>query len=69
MYIVAVYYNPCKNSYYYRKYYNWQSRYDVGFKNGYGHEIILIVDLTSNEKISFRKKFIDRLIWFLKSVR
>lgn len=69
MYHIAVYYNQNKDSYYYRKYYMLYDRYDVGYKNNYGHEIVLIIDLTSNEKISLRKRIIDRLIHFLREIR
>lgn len=69
MYHVVVWYNPNNNSYYYRKAIYLYERYQIGYKNGYGHEIVLIIDLTSNEKISLRKRVIDRLIRFLKIIR
>lgn len=69
MYHIIVWYNPNKDSYYYRKtYYSYHER-EIGFKNNYGHEIVLIIDLCGNEKISRRKMFIDRLIRFLKDIR
>lgn len=70
MYAVVVYYNPNKNSYYYRKYYHssFDRRCEVGYKNSYGHEVILVIDLTSNEKISLKKRVIDRLIRFLRNI-
>lgn len=65
MYHIVVWYNPNKDSYYYRKYIYYTDRYEIGFKNSYGHEVILIIDLTSHEKIDKKRVFIKRLIRFL----
>lgn len=69
MYHIIIWYNPNNNSYYYRKKVYLYDRYEIGYKNNYGHEIVLIIDLCCNEKVSLRKKFIDRMIRFLKDIR
>jgi len=69
IYNIVVWYNPNNNSYYYRKHFNIYNRYDIGYKNGYGHEIVLIIDLCSNEKISLKRRIIDNMIRFLKNIR
>ena len=69
MYHIIVWYNPNKDSYYYRKAYYLSNEREIGFKNNYGHEIVLIIDLCNNEKISLKRRIIDRLIMFLKSIR
>lgn len=68
MYEVVVWYNPNKDSYYYRKYSYIHYCHEIGFKNGYGHEIVLIIDLTGHEKISRKKVIINSLIRFLKKI-
>lgn len=69
MYTIIVWYNPNKDSYYYRKHTFAYFRHEIGDKNSYGHEVVLIIDLTSNEKISLKRRFIDRLIRFLNKIR
>lgn len=69
MYHVIVWYNPNKDSYYYRKYLYVRELYNIGYKNNYGHEIVLIIDLTSNEKISLKRRVINRLIRFLSNIK
>lgn len=66
MYQVVVWHNKNKDSYYYRKYYSYRS-FEVGDTNSYGHEVILVIDLTSNEKISFKRRVLTRLIGFLQN--
>ena len=68
MYIIVIWYNPNNNSYYYRKYY-YSYSFEIGYKNSYGHEVILIIDIMANEKISLKKRLIDRLIAYLRSIR
>lgn len=65
MYQIVVWYNPNKDSYYYRKHIHLPYNHEIGFKNGYGHEIVLIIDLTGHEKIDRKKVFIKRIIRFL----
>lgn len=68
MYQIVIWYNPNKDNYYYRKYVCLNSYFDVGYKNNYGHEIVLIIDLTGHEKIDRKKILINRLIRFLKKI-
>lgn len=68
MYQILVWYNPNKDSYYYRKYVIVPFEYEIGYKNGYGHEIVLIIDLTGHEKIDRKKVFIKRIIRFLNKL-
>lgn len=65
-YMLLIYHNPKNNSYYYRKKLNLYTEYEIGYVNGYGHEIVLIIDLGPTEKIPFRRKIINRLIAFLQ---
>lgn len=65
MYQVVVWYNPNRDSYYYRKYVYLREYYVIGYKNQYNHEIVLIIDLTGHEKIDRKKVFIKRIIRFL----
>ena len=69
MYIVVIWYNPNNNSFYYRKYSFLTNRYEIGFKNNYGHEVVLIIDLTSHERISLKRRIVDKLIYHLKNIR
>ena len=63
---VVVWYNPNKDSYYYRKYSTFSQVYDVGYTNQYGHEVILVIDLLYREKIPLKKRILNSLISFLQ---
>lgn len=65
MYAIVVWHNCNKDCYYYRKYLILPYCYDIGYKNNYGHEIVLIIDLTGYEKVDRKKVFIKRIIRFL----
>ena len=64
---IVVYYNPNRKEYYYKvvKYAN----YEPGYKNSYGHKVILtinVMDIWYPPKISIRKKVLTKLISFLQ---
>ncbi len=69
MYEIVVWFNPNNGTFYYRKYFAYLNKHEVGFKNSYGHEIILVIDLTSNEKVSLKRRIIDNIIYHLKNIR
>lgn len=65
---IVVYYNRKKDEYYYKvvKYVD----YEVGHKNSYGHEVILIIDVMDvwyPPKVSIQERLLKRLISFLEN--
>lgn len=66
---IVVYYNPNKKEYYY-KVVGYASKYEVGYKNSYDHEVILIINVYEiwyPPKVSIRKKVLRKLISFLQN--
>lgn len=47
---------------------NWHHR-EVCQTNGYGHEIVLIIDLFINPKLPLKKRLIDRAIYLLEKIK
>ena len=70
MYKIIVWYNPNKNTYYYKKTKETYSNYYVGFKNQYEHEVVVIINDYENKryKISLKNKVLKRLISFLQKL-
>lgn len=65
--IIVIWYIPLKDSYYFRRYFwSYGRPYEVGYKNGYGHEIVLIIDLVPYDKLPIRKRLISGMIHFLE---
>ena len=66
--IIVVWKKP-NNSYYYRKYKRILNPFEIGYKNSYNHEVVLIInDLEeSNYKIrrSFKSKLKNKIINFI----
>ena len=65
---IVVYYNRKKDEYYYKvvKYVD----YEVGYKNSFDHEVILIInvhDIWYPPKVSIRERVLTRLISFLQN--
>ena len=68
--IIVIWYIPQKNSYYFRRYNCvYYKPYEVGYVNGYGHEIVLIIDLVPFEKVSMKNRLINGAIHFLEKFR
>ena len=66
MYQIVIWYNPNRKTYYYRKYI--YRSFEIGDKNSYDHEVILIIDLMMfYEKVSFKKRVITKIISFLQN--
>lgn len=68
---VVVWYNEKKNDYYYKLIHDFSYKnYHTGYKNGYNHEIILIIrDIyLKKPKIKFKKRVITKIISFLQRI-
>lgn len=64
---IVVWHNQKNDSYYYKIVRGIIQRYYVGFKNQYGHKIVLIIEcdfMIKKEKL--KKKLIKRIISFLE---
>ncbi|MBQ7136776.1 MAG: hypothetical protein IJO43_02210 [Bacilli bacterium] len=66
---IVVYYNPNKKEYYYKvvKYVD----YEIGHKNSYGHEVLLIInvmDIWYPPKVSVKERVLKRTISFLQNI-
>lgn len=67
--LLIIWFNPNKQSYYYRYVSGFYQDYYVGYKNQYGHVIIMIFELDlPYSKISFRKRILRKLISFLNRI-
>ena len=65
---IVVYYNPNKKEYYY-KVVSIDTHY-VGYKNSYGHEVIMIInvlDIWYPPKVSLKERVLKRIISFLQN--
>lgn len=64
---IVVYYNAKTNSHYYRYVYDFFDKFSPGYKNQYGHVVVLTIDLFNLiHKVPLRKKLIRKLISLLK---
>lgn len=66
---IVIYYNPNKKDYYY-KVVGSSSKYYVGYKNSYGHEVLFIInvyDIWYPPKRKLRKKVLTKIISFLQN--
>ena len=70
MRIIVVWYNPHKKTYYYRFVSGFYAKYEVGYKNQYDHEVILVIDLNQKYylKDSLLKRVLTKLISFLQNI-
>lgn len=63
---LIIWYNPNKDSYYYKYVNGFYQDYYVGFKNQYEHEVILIIKLIYHKyKLPIKKRIKRKLISFL----
>ena len=66
---IVIWHKLRDNSYYWRDVMGTYAKYEIGFKNQFGHEIVLIIDdiwYRQPQKKSLRKKMLTRLISFLQ---
>ena len=67
---IIVWFNPNSHTYYYRLVRGYYAKYEVGYKNSYDHEVILIIDiyrdLVHKEKLS--KRVLKKMISFLQNI-
>ena len=67
---IIVWFNPNSHTYYYRLVRGYYAKYEIGYKNSYDHEVILIIDiyrdLVHKEKITVR--VLKKLISFLQNI-
>lgn len=63
---LIIWYNPNKDIYYHKIVWGWYCNYKVGYINGYGHEVIYILDLPSYYRPSLAQRALKRLIRFLE---
>lgn len=66
--ILIVWFNPNKNTYYYKIVWGWYANYYIGYRNQYNHVVVLIID-----KIEFRipkeplkRRVLTRIINYLQ---
>lgn len=60
---IYVWHNVKKNIYYSRKVFKFPGfTHEVGDINGYGHKLVLIIDLTRETKKSLRMRLLDFII-------
>lgn len=71
MYKIVVWHNPKKDSYYYKLIKGNYVNYKVGYKNQYGHEVIVVVEDVSflGRKTSLKTKLINKLICLLNKLK
>ena len=69
MKIIVVWYNPKLKEYYYKYVTGMYGEVEIGFKNNYNHEIVLIIKpwefLEKKKTPNIKKRFINRLIRLL----
>lgn len=53
------------DNYYFRFVNGMYCKYDIGYCNQYGHEVILIVDTPYTKQYNFRQKLIMNIVSFL----
>lgn len=68
---IIVWFNPHKNSYYYKMVKGTYANYEVGYTNSYNHKIIFIIDnvYVVKPKVSIKTRLIKRLIRFLERIK
>ena len=64
---IIIWHNPNKNNYYYRVIKTNYVEYEIGYKNSYDHEIVLIIDdlLLQHNRNSLKRRLIKKIIRFL----
>lgn len=70
MYIVIVWHNLNKDTYYHKIIKGLYKNYYIGYINQYNHKIIDIIPnvYLKNHKVSLRKKVLKKLISFLQKI-
>lgn len=70
MFLIVVWFNPNKKTYYYKIVKGYYKRYFVGYRNSYDHEVILIIPLKQEifYKQPLLKKVLMRIISFLQNI-
>lgn len=67
--LLIIWFNPKKLSYYYKYVTGFYQDYFVGYKNQYGHSIIMIFELIQTyHKTPLKKRLLRRFISFLESI-
>lgn len=68
--IVLIYHNLNNNSYYYKIVRTTYKKYQIGQKNQYNHQIILIIPgvYLYKYKVSLLKKLLTGIIFFLQKI-
>lgn len=67
---LIIWYNPNTKTYYHKFVRGFYCNYEVGFKNQYNHEIVLVIDKVVKRtiKLPLRNRLIKRLIRFLEKL-
>lgn len=67
---LVVWHNPNKNIYYYKIIKRHQFNYVVGYKNRFGHVIVLVIENIGFKvyKVSLKKRVLNNLICFLQNI-
>ena len=70
MYIIVVWHNLSKDTYYHKIIKGFYKNYYIGYINQYNHEIIDIIPnvYLKNYKVPLRKKVLKKLISFLQKL-
>lgn len=71
-YFVIVVFQKQDSTYYFKKIRSLTRHYVVGEENGYGHKVILVIDLLdlfNKKKKSLRNRVLDRLISRLEKMK
>ena len=63
---LIIWYNPNKDIYYHKFVWGWYCNYKVGYINGYGHEVVYILELPSFYRLSLFQRALKRTIRFLE---
>ena len=67
---IVIWYNPNKDTYYWKLVYNLFDKYYVGYTNQYNHKVIIVIDLFKDviKRVPLRKKVLRKLIFFLHRI-
>lgn len=67
--LLAIWYNPNKDVYYYKFVRRFYQYYDVGSKNSFGHILVLLIPVDFKiKKDKLKKRLIKRLIVMLENI-
>ena len=68
MRIIVIWYNPNKRIYYYKLVWGFYTRYYVGYRNQYNHEVVLIIDRVDImvKKDPLKTRVLTRIINYLQ---